>query len=236
MKTASYYLDELHSREIQLRWSDGFECVDILDNGELIHQHSHPKQLEKGIVLPTSKGENLYIRLFTEPTRWEVLFGNRFLINSYNHSLETLKATGSIFYYIFLASLMFLMVSLLPLYKVGGLSSKDFLKPTMLIYIGLLVLFYLCGIFVKRGKIIWYFIGTPLYIIDTTYVAIDTFLLSETPFSALLNSNMGFLILVIFLIRLVFVFYLLKAFKHVVAVSKHEKEVKTKENDNLLDV
>jgi hypothetical protein len=236
MKSKSFYLDEQHSREIKIQWKEDLSVVDIFDGDELIHQHEDIKQIKKGIVLPTPKGENLYLRLFENPVRWEVLFGEQYLINSYKPSLEALKGTSQIFYYVFLASLMYLLVLVVPSYKLGQLDQALLLQPEMIIYYLLIILFYLCSILVKRGMIAWYFLGTSIYILDTIAVFLNTFIISDLPFEMLLKSNMGYVIVALYIIRIVFVYYLIAAFKHVVAYRKNLSAERKNRNDEILDI
>ncbi|MEZ4801113.1 MAG: hypothetical protein R2809_15340, partial [Flavobacteriales bacterium] len=194
MESQSFYYDEQHSRTIKLEWTKDCGQVTIYDNDQILHQHSDVGQLKKGIVIRTQKGENLYIRLFMEPVRWQVSFGDRMLINSYNRSEEVVKGTSQIFYYVFLASVIYLMLLFLPQYKAGMIGLDILLTPTMLIYIGLIVVFYLCGMLVRRGKLTWYYIGTSLYLIDTVYVLLNSFVISEISISALFQTNLGLIL------------------------------------------
>lgn len=236
METANYYFDEQKSRIIKLEWTSDFGKLNIFDNDKLIHQHSNTKQLKKGILLKTSKGENLYIRLHPSPTRWEVSFGDQFALNSYNRSEDVVKGTSQIFYYVFLASTTFFMVQFLPQYRAGLIGWEALLEPEKLIYIGLIAIFYIAGIMVKKGNIFWYYLGTALYLIDTVYVFLYTFVIADLRFELLLKSNIGLILFGLLMIRLVFAFYLIKAFKYSVAYYKHLKEWAKNKDGELLDV
>lgn len=235
MESQSFYLDEQHSRTIRLEWTEGCSRVDIYDNDQFLHQHTNPEQLRKGILIRTQKGEDLKIRLFENPVRWQVAFGEQFLMNSYNRSEEVVKGTAQIFYYVFLASVMYLMVLFLPQFQAGLVGWEFLLQPTMLMYLGLIVIFYLCGLFVRRGLISWYYIGTSLYILDTIYVIVNSFVISKVGFSALLQTNIGLVLVALLLIRIVFAYYLLNAFQHALAYYKHRKAWEKKNRGDLLD-
>ncbi|MEZ4936998.1 MAG: hypothetical protein R2799_05340 [Crocinitomicaceae bacterium] len=177
----------------------------------------------------------MYIRLFMEPVRWQVSFGDRMLINSYNRSEEIVKGTSQIFYYVFLASVMYLMLLFLPQYKAGMIGLDILLTPSMLIYIGLIIVFYLCGMLVRRGKLTWYYIGTSLYLIDTVYVLLNSLVISEISISTLFQTNLGLILFALLLIRIVFAYYLIKAFPDAVEYAKQVKTSATKDSNDLLD-
>ena len=231
----SFYLDKEHSRSILLEWSDDFNVLNVHDDTELIHQHKNLNQLKKGIALPTPKGDYLYIRLFTSPTRWEVRLGNRFLINAYNHSKTVLKNSSQIFYYIFLASLMYLIVLLLPMYQLGQLTTKDLFTPIMILYFITLIVFYLTGYFVKRGKPGWFYVGAIIYVMDTIVVFINLFGQQKISLEFFTRNTTGYLFLGILLIRLLFAYQLVSAFKHVVAVQKQQPLLRKESNEEILD-
>lgn len=236
MNSADFYFDEQRSRIIKLEWTSDFGQVNVFDNDELIHQHTNLDQLKKGIVLRTPNGENLRIRLFPSSSQWEVSFGDRYLINSYYRSEEVVKGTAQIFWYVFLASITYLMVLVLPQYKTGMVGLDVLLKPEMLIYLGLIGIFLTCNIMVKRGKLFWYYLGTILYLIDTIYVLIYTLIISELPINLLMKSNIGLILLGLLAIRVVFAYYLVNAFKHVIAFYKHKKELEKNRDVEILDV
>ena len=236
MESADFYFDEQRSRTIKLEWTKDLGRLNIYDNDELLHQHTNENQLRKGIVLKTLKGENLRIRLFTNPTRWEVAFGDRFLINSYHRAEEVVKGTSQIFYYVFLATLTFVMVQFLPQYRAGLIGWDALLEPGLLISLVLVFIFYVAGVMVKRGKLLWYYVGTSLYLIDTVYVFVYTFVVADLPISALLKTNIGMILFALLLIRIVFAYYLINAFKHAVEFQKHKQEWAKKKDSEILDV
>lgn len=231
----AFYLDEEHSRTIRLEWTADFSQVDIYDDDQILHQHQNVQQLEKGIMIRTRKGENLYIRLYKDIEKWEVLFGNRYLINSYNRSLEVLSNASQIFYYIFFASVGYLIVLLLPMYRTGQLTTSDLINPTMLLYYGALVIFFLSAHFVKKGKLLWYYLGTGIYMLDTILVILTIFFIKQIPFEFLTGTSIGFVLLGILAIRMIFALQLLRSFKHVVAIQKHKAEADKEKREDLLD-
>lgn len=226
----SFYFDETRERAISIEWNRGFKEVYLSDGGEEFHQVKTSKKLLDGITVETPKGENLYIRLHKNPARWEVLLGNRYLINSYNFAKDSLKSTSNLFYVIFGFSLAFIVLQILMAYEMFGSSifAPDIIfGPKLLVTYLFIIAFFLSAFFLRKGKTLWYFVGAGLYIIDTL-ILLASFASDD--------GRSGIAINIGFIIRIVIMYYIIKAFKHVVNLRKHQKEIAKKTDAELLDI
>ncbi|MCB0476695.1 MAG: hypothetical protein KDC84_00930 [Crocinitomicaceae bacterium] len=216
----SFYFDSSRERNISVEWSRGCKEVFISENGQELAKFNGSKELIQGVTLQTTKGENLYVKAFVRPFRWEVKLGDRYLINSYNHSQDSLKSTSNIFYFIAIALILILLL----IATIRGFESVMWFHWVMLLNYLHIAVYFACGYFLRKGILWTYYVGTALYIANSVWF-LYSMVESGNPGSGIFLS----------LIRGIFIYYLVKAFKHVNTLRKHQQDAQVKTSIDLLD-
>lgn len=217
----SFYFDETRERTISIEYNKGCREVYISEDGEEIASFNSLKQLIKGAEIKTLKGENLYIKVYVGPFRWEVMIGNRYLINSYNNSSNSLKPISNLFYFLSGGLSFLLLMSGLA----NGFDRILWFDLIMLINYAHIIFYLICGLILRKGKLWAYYAGTIIYFLNTAFILLGAFL----------NGSIGGAVF-IFIVRGIFLYFLLKAYKHVNTLRKHQKDIAKKSDSELLDV
>ncbi len=226
----SFYFDETRERAIDIEWNRGFKEVYISDNGKEIHKIERPSEVLKGISIKGEKGENLYLRLFKNPVRWEVMSGNLYLVNSFQSATDGIKGASTIFYIIFSLTILYISLMLAFLFEYIGsdvFSADVLLNEVFLVYYLVLALIFASAYLLRKGKLIWYYIGLGFYSLDT----IGVFVL-DTDWSGV----QGFFMVLGLALRGTLIVILLRNLKHIRTMQKHLRAKKKNVDAEILDV
>lgn len=215
-----YHLTQYRGEHILVRWTRGYKDVEVYYKEKLLGKLENAARLKRGVFVESPDLGKVELKLSEKPMTIQVIVDGYHASNNLHHPVKSLKSSST--YFTILAVFSMLGSS----FEAYRYSSYPQLA-TLISSINAVpfVIYVISAIFTKKGKP-WAFL---LGFITFSFFTLITLLM-------MINFRDFHIVVILpFIIRLVFQYFLITNLKHAIAVIKHNKFGVRPESQEILD-
>lgn len=200
-----YYITQLPGETIKAMWTRGYKNIEIYYQDKLILTHEGINKLRNGVKYQTKELGEIELKLSAKPVTLDVIIDGYHCVNNVSHPTKQLKDTSAFFWII---AVFAIISSLMDGIKLGFEFSLGFIVT--ILNLSVVAVYIIAAVNTKKGKPWAFYLGFSMFAFWT--------------FIALFGLLFGNLFIIIaYLIRVVFLVFLIRNIKYAVATSRHNK-------------
>jgi hypothetical protein len=213
-----YRITQFPGETLTARWTRGYRNIEVYYHDQLILTHEGVSALKTGVTYQTKELGRITLKLSDKPVTLDVIIEGYHCVNNVSHPAKQLKGASAFFWML----VVFAVISSL----IDGIDlSLDLSVSSIvtMINVSVIIVYILAAVFTNQSKPWAFYMGFSMFSF-WTLISLLT----------LLTGN--FFLILAFLIRLVFLYFLIVNIKHAVGTSKHQAFTQpVKFEDEILD-
>jgi hypothetical protein len=213
-----YRITQFPNETVKAMWTRGYRTVELYYHDKLICKHDGAAKLKNGVKYQTRELGEIELKLSTKPITLDLIIDGYHCVNNVSHPSKQLKGASTFFTII---AVFAVLSSLLDgIYLGFDLSIASIVT---LINFSAIVLYIVASVYTNKSKPWAFYLGFSVFSFWTLIALITV-----------LSGN--FVIILAFIIRLVFLYFLITNIKYAMGTVKHNKfHQPASEGNDLLD-
>lgn len=201
----NYHITQLPNETLKVMWTRGYRKVELYYHDKLICTHDGVSKLKAGVKYQTPELGEIELKLSAKPITLDVIIDGYHCVNNVSHPSKQLKGASTFFTII---AVFAILSSLLDgIYLSLDLSIGSIVT---LINFSAIAAYIVASVYTNKSKPWAFYLGFSVFSF-WTLISLLT----------LLTGN--FFIILAFIIRLIFLYFLITNIKHAIGTAKHNK-------------
>ncbi|MNK09075.1 hypothetical protein D3C87_270240 [compost metagenome] len=200
-----YRITQFPGETLKAMWTRGYRNIEIYYQDQLICTHEGVSQLKNGVKYQTKELGEIELKLSAKPITLDVIVGGYHCENNVSHPAKQLKGASSFFWMI----AVFAIISSLMdgIYFGVDMSVASIVT---IINFSVIAVYMIAAVFTNQSKPWAFYLGFSMFCFWTLFALLGV-----------LSGNI--FIILAFLIRLAFLYFLIVNIKHAVNTTRHNR-------------